>query len=75
MDKQLKFEVGAAMRPLNSIKEASGFLKISPWSVRGFIRDGKLTAVRLGRRVLIRQEELERFVAEHTQAREMPNAE
>jgi hypothetical protein len=30
--------------------------------VRGFIRDGKLKAVRIGRRVLLEEEELQKFI-------------
>jgi excisionase family DNA binding protein len=38
-------------------------LRISPWTVRAFIGSGKLTPVRIGTRVLLEEEELERFVA------------
>ena len=52
------------MKPLKSVEEAAGLLGISPWTVRRDIRDGKLRPVRLGRRVLVEEAELERFVAE-----------
>jgi excisionase family DNA binding protein len=52
------------MRALKSVKEAAGLLAISPWTVRSYIRDGKLRPVRLGRRVLLAEDELERLVAE-----------
>jgi excisionase family DNA binding protein len=52
------------MKPLKSVEEAAGLLGISPWTVRSYMRDGKLRAVRLGRRVLVEETELERFVAE-----------
>lgn len=64
MDKQLTYEVRTAMRPLRSVEEAAGLLGISKWTVRAYIRDGRLKAVRLGRRVLLSEEELERLVAE-----------
>ena len=51
------------MRTLKSVEEAAELLGISPWTVRSYIRDGKLQPVRLGRRVLIEETELERFVA------------
>lgn len=51
------------MQPLKSVAEAARLLGISPWTTRGYIRDGKLKAVRLGRRVLVEEAELERFVA------------
>lgn len=44
------------------IKEAAASLGISPWTVRHFIRDGRLRAVRIGRRVLIEPSELERLI-------------
>ncbi len=51
------------MRALKSIEEAAGLLRISKWTVRAYIRDGKLRAIRLGRRVLIEESELERLIA------------
>jgi len=52
------------MKALRSVEEAAGLLGVSKWTVRGWIRDGKLRPVRLGRRVLLSEDELERFVAE-----------
>ena len=52
------------MNPLKSIPESAEFLRVSHWKVRKDIRDGKLIPVRIGRRVLLEEEELERFVAE-----------
>jgi excisionase family DNA binding protein len=52
------------MKALKNINEAAGLLGISPWTVRAWIRDGKLRPVRLGRRVLLSEAELERLVAE-----------
>jgi excisionase family DNA binding protein len=52
------------MERLKNVGEAAGLLGISPWTVRGYIREGKLIPVRLGRRVLLEEAELERFVAE-----------
>jgi excisionase family DNA binding protein len=51
------------MQPLKSVEEAAGLLGISPWTVRSYLKTGKLKAVRLGRRVLVEEAELERFVA------------
>jgi excisionase family DNA binding protein len=51
------------MQRLRSVVEAAGLLGISPWTVRGYIKTGKLKPVRLGRRVLLAEGELERFVA------------
>jgi excisionase family DNA binding protein len=55
------------MQPLKSVVEAAELLRISRWTVRSYIRDGKLKAVRLGRRVLLTDGELERLVAEGQQ--------
>jgi len=51
------------MRALKSVEEAAVLLGISKWTIRGYIRDGKLKPVRLGRRVLLTEDELERLVA------------
>ena len=54
------------MNPLKSVEQAAEFLGISQFTVRGYLRDGQLKPTRIGRRVLLRQEELERFVMERT---------
>lgn len=51
------------MRALKSVEEAASLLGISKWTVRSYIKAGKLHVVRLGRRVLVEESELERFVA------------
>jgi excisionase family DNA binding protein len=51
------------VRPLKSVVESAELLRISPWTIRSYIRDGKLKPVRLGRRVLVEETELERFIA------------
>lgn len=53
------------MTKLLSIKTAAELLSISPWTVRSHIRAGKLRPVRLGRRVLLSETELERVIAEN----------
>jgi excisionase family DNA binding protein len=52
---------------LRSVDEAAALLGISPYTVRAWIRDGRLRPVRLGRRVLLSEGELERLVAESQQ--------
>jgi excisionase family DNA binding protein len=49
---------------LLSITAAAELLSISPWTVRAYIRTGKLTPVRIGRRVLLAEAELERLITE-----------
>jgi excisionase family DNA binding protein len=51
------------MRALKSVTEAAEILGISPWTVRKYIRKGKLGPVRIGRRVLLEEEEIARFIA------------
>jgi excisionase family DNA binding protein len=50
------------MTKLLSVEQAAELLGISPWTVRSYIRQGKLRAVRIGRRVLLEEAELARFV-------------
>lgn len=52
------------MKPLYDIKAAAQLLAVSPWTVRAYIRDGKLQPVRLGRLVRLDEEELQKFVAD-----------
>ena len=52
------------MEPLMSVKDAATFLALSVFTIRAYVASGKLRAVRLGRRVLLEQSELRRFVAE-----------
>lgn len=52
------------MEKLFDVHAAAETLSISVWTVRSYIRDGKLKPVRLGRRVLLEQAELERLVAD-----------
>ena len=44
------------------LREAAEALSLSHWTLRGYIRNGKLKAVRIGRRVLIEPDELQRLV-------------
>ncbi len=50
------------MEALVPIEKAAELLGISPWTVRKYIRDRKLMAVHIGRRVLVEQSELRRFI-------------
>jgi excisionase family DNA binding protein len=59
------------MQPLKNIEQTAELLGISPWTVRSYIKQGKLHPVRIGRRVLIAESEIERFVSENV---EVPNA-
>jgi len=52
------------MEPLLSVNDAARMLSISPWTIRLRIREGMLSPIRLGRRVLLEQSELQRLVNE-----------
>jgi len=49
---------------LVDVKEAARAWAVSPWTIRAYIREGKLRAVRIGRLVRVETSELERFVNE-----------
>jgi excisionase family DNA binding protein len=50
------------MEPLHDVKSAAKLLAVSSWTVRAYIRQGKLHPVRIGRLVRLDEEELARFV-------------
>ena len=49
---------------LLNLNEAAQALRVSPWSLRAWAKRGEVKVVRLGRRVLIPREEIERIVRE-----------
>jgi excisionase family DNA binding protein len=51
------------MERLLSIEAVAELLSVSPWTIRSWIRDGRLGSAKLGTRRLIPQSEVERFVA------------
>lgn len=57
---------GTRMEPLHDVNSAAKLLAISPWTVRAYIREGKLNPVRIGRLVRLTTEELERFIQDGT---------
>jgi excisionase family DNA binding protein len=50
------------MNQLLNVEQTARLLGISTWTIRAYIRDRKLNAVRIGRRVLLEPSEIERFV-------------
>jgi excisionase family DNA binding protein len=56
------------------VKEAARALSISPWTIRRYITDGKLKAVRIGRRVLVQPAELQKLVEAGRKPRVRPRA-
>jgi excisionase family DNA binding protein len=63
------------VKALKSVVEAAELLGLSPWTVRSAIKKGKLRPVRLGRRVLLSEDELERLIAESQEPREAARVE
>jgi excisionase family DNA binding protein len=59
-----KSSVPIADRAAYSIAETAQILGCWDGMVRGYVRDNRLRTVRLGRRILIRREELDRFLKE-----------
>jgi excisionase family DNA binding protein len=55
------------MEGLMTIDQTAEFMGLSAWTVRYWIRMGKLPSVKFGRRILIEREELNRLVAENRQ--------
>jgi len=54
---------------LHSVPSAAKFLGgISVWTVRSWLSQGKLRRTKIGARTMIRQSELERFLAESEKA-------
>jgi excisionase family DNA binding protein len=56
------------MDQLHDVRSAAKLLAVSPWTIRGYIRQGKLNPVRIGRLVRLDEEELSRFVASNKAA-------
>jgi excisionase family DNA binding protein len=50
------------MKPLFDVNGAAQLLAISPWTIRAYIRQGKLHPVRIGRLVRLDESELQAFV-------------
>jgi excisionase family DNA binding protein len=58
---------GTDKKPWN-VEEAAAALGVSPHTVRAWLRQRRLPYLKLGRRVLLDPEAVERFKAKHTVA-------
>jgi len=52
------------MRKLLTLTEVSLLLRVSPITVRRWIKKGKLSPLRVGRKLLFREEEIEKLLKE-----------
>ena len=50
-------------RLLIGIRDAANALGLSHWTIRQYIREGKIRAVRIGRRVLVEPRELDNLIS------------
>ena len=50
------------MTLLWNVEQAAAALAISPWTIRAYIRQGRLMPVRIGRRILFEPDECQRFL-------------
>lgn len=58
---------------LHSIESAAEWLGgVSPWSIRSWLSQGRLQRIKVGRRTMIRESELEKFVRAGSESEE-PN--
>lgn len=52
------------MEGLLTVDQTAEYVGLSSWTVRYWIREGKLPSVKIGRRVLVERTELDRLVFE-----------
>ena len=52
------------VEPLETIESAAKILSLSPWTIRLYVRQGKIRPVRIGRRIAIEQAEIRRLIEE-----------
>ncbi len=53
------------MEKLYSINEAAELLRVSHWTIRGWIQTGKLRSAKVGDRRVIRESELQRLIVDN----------
>jgi len=57
------------MNRLVDLKEAGHLLGLSVWTVRAYVKAGKLVPIRFGRRILLEVSELERLIEQSRQVK------
>lgn len=59
-------EYGSVPAPLLSLRDAAKRLGLSIWTLRAWAERGRIATVKLGSRVLVRDAEIQRVIAEGT---------
>ncbi len=54
------------MDKLLTVEEVAEYLHISPESVRRYLRDGEMGGVKLAKKWLVREKDLEKFIQSHS---------
>jgi excisionase family DNA binding protein len=55
------------VKQLYDVRDAAEILRVSPWTVRAYIRKGRLRPIRLGRLVRLEESQLQQLVVESTE--------
>jgi excisionase family DNA binding protein len=55
----------ASDSPFMRIREAAAYLRVAPWAIGAAIREGKLAHSVIGKRYIIRREDLDIFAAQN----------
>lgn len=59
------YSISYRTRVLLTVKEVAGVLKLNILTVYGYIRTGRLVAVKFGRNYRIEEKNLDKFIKEH----------
>jgi len=55
-------EIGVTMHALLTVEQAAATLQIRPKTVKGWLREGKLTGCKIGRQWRVREVDLDAFI-------------
>jgi excisionase family DNA binding protein len=69
LSKRAQHDESRAPSRLVSLRQAAGYLSVSYWTVRNWVETGKLSAIRLGPKLIrIERSDLDRFIGERKDA-------
>ena|SRR5690349_8165482 len=69
VSKRAQDDESSAPSRLLSLRQAANYLGVSYWTVRGWVETGKLSAIRLGPKLIrIERSDLDRFIGERKDA-------